>query len=93
MNGAGNRWSYKNGSPTPANPISGVKISKGAGNVYKITVKGKNGNLPVLVGEIPLKATVVIDSPTAETGQCGEWTFPSAASCRFAGSFSTVNCK
>jgi hypothetical protein len=93
VSASGTRWTYKNASPTPADPISTVKVVQGNGGVYTITVKGKNGDLPVAIGDVPLKGTVVIDQPTAETGQCGEWTFPSSTSCRFAGSFNSVTCK
>jgi hypothetical protein len=94
-NATSTRFIYKNGSPTPASPISGITIvtSPNTPGVYKITVKGKNGDFAVGVGEIPVKGIVVLDSPTAETGQCGEWVFPSAANCRFGGNFSSVTCK
>ena len=94
-NATSTRFIYKNGSPTPANPISGITLvtSPNTPGVYKVTVKGKNGDLAVGVGEIPVKGIVVLDAPTAETGQCGEWVFPSAANCRFGGNFSSVTCK
>ena len=42
-----------------------------------------------------MKGTVVIDSPQASNGQCGEATFPDAGgpTCAFTASGSTLKCK
>ena len=41
---------------------------------------------------VPLAGTFVVDSPTAETGQCAETTFL-IGSCRFNPPASSVTCK
>jgi len=94
-NPPGTRFVYKNGNPNVANPILGITLSTSprTPGVYKFSVRAKNGAFPVTVTDVPLRATVVIDSPFAATGQCGEVTFPSAASCKFNPSLSSVTCK
>jgi hypothetical protein len=94
-NPPGTRFSYKNGSPTPANPIFGLTLSTSprTPGVYKFAIRAKNGAFPVTVTDVPLHATVVIDSPFAASGQCAEVLFPSAASCKFNPSLSSVTCK
>jgi hypothetical protein len=50
----------------------------------------------VLPTDLPLKGTLVIDSPLARTGQCGEALFPGPRpipSCAFNTSESTLKCK
>jgi hypothetical protein len=94
-NPPGTRFVYKNGSPTQANPILGITLSTSprTPGVYKFTVRAKNGEFPTTVSEVPLRSTVIIDTPFAATGQCAEVTFPSAASCKFNPSLSSVTCK
>jgi hypothetical protein len=97
MNGTGTVFTYKH--PVPG--ISGivkaqVKISTKNPNLVTFQAQGKAGSYPVSQSQIPLKGTMVIDSPTAETGQCGEATFPGPSPipyCRFNGSGSTLICK
>jgi len=43
---------------------------------------------------MPLKGTMIIDSPLATTGQCGEALFPGPAPhCAFNASRGTLRCK
>src|SRR5581483_2697858 len=72
------RWVYKGGSPTPANPISGITVSTSprTPGVYKFAVRGKNGSFPTTPSDTPLRGTFVIDQPTADTGQCSEISSP-----------------
>jgi hypothetical protein len=91
----GTRFVYKKGAPTIADPIQGVTISTSprTPGVYKFSIKGKNGAFPVTPGQVPLHGTFVIDSPTAETGQCAEVVFPASTSCKFNPPQSSVVCK
>jgi hypothetical protein len=91
----GTKWSYKNGAPTMSNPILGISLSTSprSPGVFKFTVRAKNGAFPTNVSDVPLRATIVIDPPFAADGQCGEVSFPSAASCKFNPSLSSVVCK
>ena len=61
----------------------------------KFIVGGKQGSYTVLPNEIPVKGTIVIDSPMASNGQCGEAVFPDAGgpTCAFSTSGSTLKCK
>jgi hypothetical protein len=94
-NPTGTRWVYKNGNPTIANPTQGVTLSTSprTPGVFKFSVRAKNGAFQTGGGDVPVRGTVVIDSPFAASGQCGEVTFPSAASCGFNPSLSSVTCK
>jgi len=94
VNKKGDAWTYVNRGP---NPIAGVtniafKKSGSAPNLFKWTVRGKNAILAVTPATVPLGATFVVDSPTAETGQCAETGFL-VGSCRFNPPASTVSCK
>jgi hypothetical protein len=42
--------------------------------------------------DLPLKATIVIDAPTAETGQCGETAF-GTANCVLVSAGNTIKCQ
>jgi cysteine-rich repeat protein len=78
--GGGRAWLYRNnglGSPT----IRGIRrllVKLGvspARATIRVTVTGFDGSYPVDVNDLPVKATVVIDSPLARGGQCGERSF------------------
>jgi hypothetical protein len=94
-NPTGTRFSYKNGTPTPANPILGITLSTSprTPGVFKFKVRAKNGAFPATPADAPLRATVIVDTPFASTGQCAEVFFPSASSCKFNPSQSSVSCK
>lgn len=77
--------------------ISSVKfVLRNNQGLTKVTVVGKNGSYPVAVGNQPVKFTLVVDVPTAETGQCGEMIFPATPparpSCTFLGPGATLRC-
>ncbi len=78
-NGAGTAWTYKNaGSPVPL--ISGItKVSlkkQKTPGLFKVSISGKAGSYAVSGSNLPVVATLVIDSPFAASGQCGEAFFP-----------------
>ncbi len=96
-NGTGTKFLYKNaGKVVPL--IDGIaKVSLGLSpktpGLLKFGVSGKNGTFgPVVSGDLPVQATLVIDVPTAETGQCGETDF-TPAGCVIGGAGSTLKCK
>ena len=77
VNGSGTAGS----TATRTSPVNGMykaqlKAYSSTPGKYKFGVKGKNGNYVVNTANLPLKGTLVIDVPYAETGQCGEATFP-----------------
>jgi uncharacterized delta-60 repeat protein len=78
--------------------ISKARVSTTAAkpNVVKFLVAGSRGSFATQPLALPLAATVVIDAPFAETGECGKATFPGpkpAPSCGFNASGSTLTCK
>ena len=57
-------------------------------------LKGVNGSWPATPADLPLRATLVLDTPNATTGQCGEATFPGPSPvCTFTASGSTLSCR
>ena len=59
--------------------------------VLDFVIKGKRARFPDLTGVLPVKVSVVIDSPTAVTGQCGE-TYARPALCTLNRSGRTLSC-
>ena len=59
-------------------------IAKTAGQL-RFVVVGRGMTLAVTPASLPLRATLVIDVPTATTGQCGEATFPGPAPAPYCG--------
>ena len=75
VNRAGTSFTYKNASLTPISGIVAVNVKRLASGRTKVTVRGKKSSYVVPPSDNALKATVVLDPPTAETGQCGEASF------------------
>lgn len=96
-NTAGTTWNYKNG----LGGIQGitkatVKTIRSSPSVIAFVMSGKKGTYPVPANQLPVSATFVVDSPTAETGQCAELRFPGPApapSCKLNPNGSTLRCK
>jgi hypothetical protein len=57
--------------------------------LLKFRVKGKRASLPPVPGNPALTAILVLDSPAATTGQCGEAVLP----CTFNGSATSRRCE
>ena len=102
VNATHTKWLYRNsGTSTPL--ISGINkiviqdTSSRSPGLIKFGLGGRNGNYAVPPAKIPVKADMVIDSPKAMTGQCGEATFPGPPpfipACIFNGSGATLRCK
>ncbi len=89
-------WSFR--SKTGVNGITSAKL-KGTAHVaglFKVALKGKNLTLAPTPGQLPLTATVVIDTPLAASGQCGETSFsgpPPAPICTFDTAATSLRCK
>ena len=75
VNRSGTSFTYKNASLTPISGIVSVNVKRLATGRTKVTVRGKKSSYVVPPSDDSLKATVVLDPPTAETGQCGEASF------------------
>ncbi len=98
VNGAGTSWTYKGpGTGTNGLQKAQLKAIPSTPGKYKFNVKGKNGNYPVNTSALPLVGTIVIQTPVAISGQCGEATFPAVPpakpSCVSASGGKTVKCK
>lgn len=92
-NAAGTAWSYRNGSGGVLGLVKVVvKTVPKTPGLVKFVVGGKNGSYPVTAATLPVTATLVLDAPTATTGQCGtaRW---DQTSCVFASSGATLRCR
>ncbi|HZR81198.1 MAG TPA: hypothetical protein VFD92_08880 [Candidatus Binatia bacterium] len=92
-NAAGTSFRYSNASASLVDGVSAITIRKtrNPGEI-KFVIRGKRGSYPLAVSDTPLMATLVLDPPTAETGQCTETAF-TAANCAFNRPGSAVTCK
>jgi parallel beta-helix repeat protein len=89
----GTRWTYVNRSAAPPGGVTRVVIkdlSSRVPGLVEFRVQGVRGSYPVDATQLPLGAFVVVDAPTAETGQCGHAAFP-AATCAHDGAI--VRCE
>jgi hypothetical protein len=95
----GLRATYRNLSTT-VTPIDGivrvsiVSSTKTIG-LLKVRVRGKASNYVVPSGQ-SVKVTIVIDTPTAQSGQCGEARYPGPAptpACALSSTGATLRCK
>jgi parallel beta-helix repeat protein len=92
---SGTGWKYVDGSATPPGGITRVTVkdrSRKQPGLLKVTVTGKRGSYPVDPASVPLSGLLILDPPTAATGQCGVATFVGPKQrCTAAGT--GVNCK
>jgi parallel beta-helix repeat protein len=79
-------WRYVDRRPAPPGGITSVVVkvlSRRAPGLLRFTVKGARGSYVADPAELPLSGVLVLDPPTAETGQCGQASFAGpATSCR-----------
>jgi hypothetical protein len=95
--GSGRSWSYR-GPGTATAGLQRITIKTGkAPGALKVKVKGKAGTYAVGAADLPVAATIVLDPPTAEGGQCIAVAFPAAPparpSCVLAATGATLRCK
>lgn len=86
----GRKWRYVDGRRPPAHGLSSVVIkdlSRRQAGLIDVRATARNGGYQLAGSATALTGTVVLDPPTAETGQCGA----AIASCRTRGS--TVRCR
>jgi hypothetical protein len=75
-------WKYVNRSATPPAGITGVAVkdlTRKVAGLVQVSVRGRRGVYPVDPTKLPLTGLLILDPPTAETGQCGETAFAGAA--------------
>jgi hypothetical protein len=85
-------WTYRSpsvitrGQPQPVPSKSGH---------YRFRVEARNGSFAVPQAGLPLTGVLVLDPPTAETGQCGTARYPGAPgpACSLNRSGSTLKCR
>lgn len=94
LNGPGTKWTFQDKTGAPGNGIVKVVIqdrSARAPRQVKLLVKGKNGAYPVVSGDEPVTAIVVLGGQAA-AGECGETAF-APGNCSFNGSGNKLLCK
>jgi hypothetical protein len=95
-NSAHTAWRFR--SKTEVHGIVKVTLKSRTSRpgMLRFTVVGKKGSYPVAQDEMPMKGTIVIDSPIARTGQCGEAVFPGPSPiphCAFNATGNAMLCK
>ena len=96
LSGTGTTWTYTDATAAPLSGIKRMKIvdrSKSGPRRVRVGVTGVRATYPVVGGDAPLHAVVVLgDQADAQAGLCGESAF-SPASCTLNGSGTTLTCK
>jgi hypothetical protein len=75
---SGTSWKFVDGSAHAVGGIVSLSIkdrSRTRPGEIRVRVKGKRGAYAVDTANLPLRGLLVLDPPTAETGQCGQATF------------------
>jgi len=89
-------WTYRDTTGSPLNGITRLRIADDSRTqARRITVKvtGRNGVYPVVAGDQPLEAILVLgDQTDAVAGACGESAF-AAADCAFNRKATNVSCE
>lgn len=88
-------WKYVDRRDDPPSGITAVSVrdqSTKTPGLVRFGVQGKRGAYPVDPARLPLTGLLVLDPPTAETGQCGQATFAGPAPACVAGP-AAVTCR
>jgi len=88
-------WRYRNRSGLDSIVRIRIRARRKRPGWLKFVVVGQNGTYPMSPTRMPARGTMVIDSPLARTGQCGEALFSvaPAPSCVFKAHGRTLICK
>ncbi|MCC6767043.1 MAG: hypothetical protein IT293_20495 [Deltaproteobacteria bacterium] len=94
--GSGKKWGYKDATGNPIAGIAKMAIAdkaKTAPGRVAIKAQGSKGTYPVVSGDEPLRAIVVLGGPNdGAAGRCGETAF-APGDCAFNSSQATLICK
>lgn len=91
-NTTGTNWHYD--GPGDIGGITRVRIVKRpAPSRLRFLVIGKHGDYAMTPAQVPLVGTMVIDSPVARTGQCGEIRFREPGRCACDARSTTLKCR
>jgi hypothetical protein len=92
--GTGRSFTYHNAAGVQGITRVALKVSAKLPIQVHYTIVGKNGSFAVTASQLPLTGIVVLDTPDATTGQCGQATFPGGArTCALGKGGATVTCK
>ena len=95
-NGSGTTWTYLDKTASPVNGIFKMIIkdrNNKAPRQVQVLVKGKNGSYPIVSGDVPVQAAVVLGGAAAvAAGECGQSAF-GANNCAFNGTGNKLVCK
>jgi hypothetical protein len=98
-NKTGTAWTYVNPTSGNTRGIYSVTIRETSADdsvLLSFTAKGRRGAYAVGTADLPLSTQFILDSPTADTGQCGEARFTGPRPvplCTFNRSASTLTCR
>jgi hypothetical protein len=89
---SGHAWRYKNlTGPGGIVKIQLRHLTRKPGTL-KFRVIGRAGSLAIPRARVPMKGTLVVDSPIALTGQCGETAYDGSR-CKFSRSGRALRCR
>lgn len=93
--GSGRVFKWSGGTAPGVVSKATLKSTPAAPARWKFSAQVKRGSFVIGAGHLPLRGTIVVDSPTAETGQCADLRFPGvpAPRCTLAGPGTKVSCK
>lgn len=96
LNGKGTVWKYKDKTASPVEGIIKIVVADRdhrVPNEVKVTVVGKKGTYPIVAGDAPLRAAVVLGGTEALAARvCGEGSF-AAGECAFNPPGNALKCK
>lgn len=90
--GNGKAFVYRNRGDALLGGINRMMLRRtGTSGGVRFVVRGKLGAYGVSAGELPLRATVILDAPFATTGACAET--PTSGACGARGAGSSIRCR
>jgi len=89
---SGNSWRYRNAAGPGGIVRVSLKHRAKTPGTLKFRVVGRSESLPVTRARVPVKGTLVVDTPLAQTGQCGETRYDGGR-CRFSRSGRALRCR
>jgi hypothetical protein len=91
-NPSGTRFVWRDRSSQPIGGLTSITVRATAAGVVTFSVTGKDASYPVGPADLPLRGTLVLDSPIATGGQCGETLAP-PMQCKRSANGASVVCK
>lgn len=93
---SGKKWSFRGPTRQQENSIALMTIedrNSQLPNQVRVKIRGARGKYPIVAGDLPIRATVILGGQDASlAGQCGETVF-TPGDCSLSGAGTTLRCK